>query len=358
MKQTTNYNNESDEFTLDLSLEMRLEKYIKKHFYPAYTIATLAQIYLIGGSIRDLMYKKKPKDMDFVVLGNKQLNWILEVLKGYNIKYDLNKFGGYKFTYNDTIIDLWTTEDLFSSIQYNVDGLLFNLNTNSLISLTFNDFKNNGLKLVNEENNIENGREEKLITFENKYLDKKRKIIAMYHNKDIELNIDLYEFIYERYKYATPFIVCHVTEDEYKEMLTQIKKGYLNERNNKIKRNELGYNKSRYMVAYNPILNNITIADYNNYEKLGNYTIDDFYNITYNEKGIPFPKDKSINRYIKGIKVYTTITYEELINYYLTLKQETDTLEPIDARIKKLQTEINDLQNKKRKVLSKTPKRK
>lgn len=184
-----------------------------------------------------------------------------------------------------------------------------------------------------------------------------RKIIAMYKNKDIELNIDLYEFIYERYKYATPFIICHVTEDEYKEMLNQIKTGLLNERNKNLLKEEIGYNKSRYMVAYNPILNNITIADYNDYEKLGNYTIDDFYNITYNEQGLQFPKDKNINKYISGIKVYTTITYEELINYYLTLKQETDTLELIDTRIKKLQSEINDLQNKKKKILLKTHKR-
>lgn len=164
------YNDIIDEFTDDLTLQMRLENYIKRHFFPAYTIAKLAPIYLMGGSIRDLIYAKKPKDMDFVVLGKEQLDWILKVFKAYNIEFNLNKFGGYKFIYGDTEIDLWLTEDLFSSMQYNVDGLYFDLRTNSLLSLTFDDFNKNGLKLINPENNIENGREKKLTKFEKKYL--------------------------------------------------------------------------------------------------------------------------------------------------------------------------------------------
>ena len=49
------YNEDFDEFTCDLSLEMRLQNHINNHFYPAYTIAKLAPIYLVGGSIRDLI---------------------------------------------------------------------------------------------------------------------------------------------------------------------------------------------------------------------------------------------------------------------------------------------------------------
>lgn len=164
------YNECIDEFTLDLSLQGRLKKYINHHFYPAYAISLLAPIYLVGGAIRDLIYARKPKDMDFVVLGREHLEWILKVLKAYHINYDLNRLGGYKFAYGDTKIDLWLTEDLFSSMQYNVDGLYFDLRTNSLLSFTFDDFKTNGLKLMNQENNIEKGREKKLMIFEKEYL--------------------------------------------------------------------------------------------------------------------------------------------------------------------------------------------
>lgn len=167
------YNEHLDEFTYDLSLTMRLQKYINNHFAPAYTIAKLAPIYLVGGSIRSLIYAQKPKDMDFIVLGEEQLDWVLKVFKAYNIDFKLNRFEGYKFTYEDTEVDLWLAEDLFSSMQYNVDGLYFDLRTNSLLSLTFDDFNKNGLKLINPENNIENGREKKLTKFERLYLNNK-----------------------------------------------------------------------------------------------------------------------------------------------------------------------------------------
>lgn len=160
------YNNKDDEFIYDLTLQMRLEEYIKKHFYPAYTISILCPIYLLGGSIRDLIYAKIPKDLDFVVLGKENEELIKHILNKYNIKYTINKLNGFKFEYNNTTIDLWLADDLFSSIQYNIDGLFFDLKNNSLISLTFQDFINNNLKLVNRDNNINNNREKKLIKFE------------------------------------------------------------------------------------------------------------------------------------------------------------------------------------------------
>ena len=163
------YNESLDEFTYDLTLQMRLENYIKNHFYPAYTISKLCPIYLLGGSIRDLMYAKKPKDLDFVVLNEENLDFVMQVFEKFNIKHRLNKFEGYKLKYKNEEIDLWLANDLFSAIQYNVDGLFFDLQTNSLISLTFEDFVNNELRLVNDENNIENGREKKLIKFEEKF---------------------------------------------------------------------------------------------------------------------------------------------------------------------------------------------
>ena len=163
------YNDTIDEFTNDLTLQMRLENYIKNHFYPAYTISMMCPIYLLGGAIRDLIYAKKPKDLDFVVLGKENIDFVVQVFEKFNIKYCFNRFGGFRFYYNNTKIDLWLSNDLFSSIQYNVDGLFFDLKNNSLLSLTFEDFINNGLKLVNNQNNIEKGRKKKLIKFEERY---------------------------------------------------------------------------------------------------------------------------------------------------------------------------------------------
>lgn len=167
------YNDELDEFTWDLTLNMRIERYIREHFYPAYTISILAPVYLVGGGVRDLVNAKKPKDLDFVVLGNNK-DFILDVFKSYNIVPSYNKFQGYKFDYHDTTIDLWLAEDLFSAIQYNVDGLLFDLKSNIIISLTFDDFQKRGIRLVNPLNNINNNREEKLKVFAKTFSNKSK----------------------------------------------------------------------------------------------------------------------------------------------------------------------------------------
>lgn len=163
------YNKEKDEFSADLSLETRIKRYINENFFPAYAISCLAPVYLLGGSVRDLIFARIPKDMDFVVLGKENLDWVLKVLKKFNIEYKFNRFGGFKFTYKGTEIDLWLADDLFSAMQYNVDGLFFDLVSDRLISLTFEDYYKNGLKVVNKENNIENGREAKLVKFTNDY---------------------------------------------------------------------------------------------------------------------------------------------------------------------------------------------
>ena len=163
------YNDTIDEFTNDLTLQMRLENYIRNHFYPAYTISMLCPIYLLGGAIRDLIYAEKPKDLDFVVLGKENIDFVLQIFARFNIKYCFNRFGGFRFYYDNTKIDLWLSDDLYASIQYNVDGLFFDLKNNSLLSLTFEDYLNNGLKLVNNQNNIEKNREKKLIKFDQKF---------------------------------------------------------------------------------------------------------------------------------------------------------------------------------------------
>ena len=87
---------------------------------------------------------------------------------------EYNNFQGYKFDYHDTTIDLWLAEDLFSAIQYNVDGLLFDLKSKSIISLTFDDFQKRGIRLVNPLNNINNNREEKLKVFAKTFSNKSK----------------------------------------------------------------------------------------------------------------------------------------------------------------------------------------
>lgn len=74
------YNEKLDEFTSDLSLQMRIKNYIEHHFYPVFAIATMAHTFLVGGSIGDLILAQTPKDMDFVVLGTENNDLILSLI--------------------------------------------------------------------------------------------------------------------------------------------------------------------------------------------------------------------------------------------------------------------------------------
>lgn len=63
-------------------------------------------------------------------MGRDNIDFINLLFEKLNIKYTYNKLGGFKFNYNNTEVDLWLTDDLLSAIQYNVDGLFFNLKDN------------------------------------------------------------------------------------------------------------------------------------------------------------------------------------------------------------------------------------
>jgi len=158
---------------MNKNLEVCIHEYIKSHFPPAYQISEFAPIYLLGGGIRDLMFMKVPKDLDFFVLGQKHLDYILSIFKELHIEYTFNSFGGFKFNYQGTIIDLWLTDDIYSGVQYNVDGLFFDLQTNSLVFITFDDFRKHGLKLIKEESIVNEDRKVKLKEFEKRFLEEK-----------------------------------------------------------------------------------------------------------------------------------------------------------------------------------------
>lgn len=142
------------------------------------------------------------------------------------------------------------------------------------------------------------------------------KIIIMLENEDKQLNMSLYDFVDEQYRNANPIMVCHVTEKEYKIMLEQIKHGGLNERLPRITKDTLGYNKFRYLLAYDRVCNNICIANYEDFEQKGNYVVDSE-GLHYDKNGLQFPNDPRVSRVVgRGVKVYTTETYEDVISHY------------------------------------------
>ena len=149
------------------------------------------------------------------------------------------------------------------------------------------------------------------------------KLIFKTKDEDIILDANIYECIEAYYKYNNEFIICHVTEEEFTLMCKQIENYGLKERLSQIDNVNLGYDKSRYMIANNYKNNYIALSDYNNPKKLGSYIINE--NGIFFDKNLEqFPNLPESKRIINGLKIYTTKSYEEIIKHYLDLKKQKE----------------------------------
>lgn len=88
----------------------------------------------MGGSIKSLILNELIKDLDFVILTYEDSN-IEQFLKTYNLFYTINKFKGYKVKLDNLVFDIWSTDDLYTTLQYNIDGLFFVLYNKKFLNL-------------------------------------------------------------------------------------------------------------------------------------------------------------------------------------------------------------------------------
>ncbi len=141
------------------------------------------------------------------------------------------------------------------------------------------------------------------------------KTIVMFNDGDREINMSLYDFVDEQYRMANPIMVCNVTEKEYDNMKKQLKSGNLYERLPRITSENIGYNKFRYVIAYDKLENNLLVSDYDNPDKIGSYRIDTN-GIHYDEKGYQIKNYHMSSFSSFSVKVYTTETYKDIIAHY------------------------------------------
>lgn len=87
------------------------------------------------------------------------------------------------------------------------------------------------------------------------------------------------------------------------------------ERLPRITKDDMLYDKFRYLIAYDKVDNNFSVADYNNPDKKGCYIIDEN-GISFKETEVQFPKRPDSSRFYSMLKVYTTENYEDVIAHY------------------------------------------
>lgn len=147
------------------------------------------------------------------------------------------------------------------------------------------------------------------------------KLIVMLEDWDQEIIYSLYEYVDLLYASHINFLVNHVTMEEYEEMQKEIKCGFLDERFSNRVEEGLKYNKFRYLMTSDYKSRNISIADYNDFNKVGNYTVDED-GLHYNPDKLQFPVDCFLSGQRRQITVYTTETYDDVVNYYKELENK------------------------------------
>lgn len=137
---------------------IELKKFIYVNFPDIYFFVkdTDLCIYMLGGAVKDIINNIKPKDLDFVILNyNNNYNYVDDFIKilPNTYKINKNKFGGTKINTQKIEIDIWQTNDLYKAIEYNLDGLFYDINQNKIISFGYvHGIENSMLIQLNDNN--------------------------------------------------------------------------------------------------------------------------------------------------------------------------------------------------------------
>lgn len=147
----------------------------------------------------------------------------------------------------------------------------------------------------------------------------KKSVIAVYDDKDKILPMTIYDFI-EQHRFER-FYVCNVLENDFEIMKNQILYGYLDERDPYKK--ECAYNKYRYLLVNDISTEKIRIANCDSDDFQGAYYIDKENTLCFDEKMVPFHRDYITAQCARGIKVYTTESFQDIINHFKNVNIDT-----------------------------------
>lgn len=114
-------------------------------------LLSIGETILVGGAIRDIILKKsEPRDFDFIINTNEDLDLVL----GDRFNYSKNRFGGYKINIDSIELDIWSMNNHWAfkeniiekdenNLKYttflNFDAIFYMLNKKSIDSYMFNN---------------------------------------------------------------------------------------------------------------------------------------------------------------------------------------------------------------------------
>jgi len=111
----------------------KLDNLVKEKFPIIYDYKFNGIVLLYGGALKDVIIKRITKDLDLLVI-TEDINEIINFIKKYKLSYSRTAFGGYKINYNNFIIDIFVTSDLYDAAVYDIDMLFYDINNHQIIS--------------------------------------------------------------------------------------------------------------------------------------------------------------------------------------------------------------------------------
>lgn len=158
-------------FHIHFDLLMRSDKKIMHLFYEIFVYGSA---YIVGGYFRDFLSNKKSRDIDVIV--DIPQNLLLELINQSGNKYEVNRHGGIKISFESIHLDIWSIqdnwafkhdlvklneEDKLNSIAkgcfYNYDSLVINLHNFSYNLRYYSEFRHsNQLDILQSRSSYKN----------------------------------------------------------------------------------------------------------------------------------------------------------------------------------------------------------
>jgi len=106
-------------------------------YFPSFNkFKLIGEPYIVGGFLRSVILNREIKDLDIVIL-NGNLDNILKNINDNKLDYIINRFGGVKIKFNNKYVDIWSANNLIEAIEYDFEGLFFDIYNKKFLDIGF-----------------------------------------------------------------------------------------------------------------------------------------------------------------------------------------------------------------------------
>lgn len=109
----------------------KIDDFLKKNLDIMFEFEFNGLLFLWGGAIKSIIMDLPIRDLDFVLLTQDDEN-TLEFIKKFKLEYKVNGDHGYSFIYNNLLVGLSSTNDLFCE-GYNTDLVFYDIRRKQFI---------------------------------------------------------------------------------------------------------------------------------------------------------------------------------------------------------------------------------